>query len=123
MYTVKGKGVKSDKKPYRLPYGLRNPYRNLKSEKSQDYAQKPQRNCTFMNLASGDGRRQQDGCDCGRQSSPACQGGETQTLILFFTKKQKKLLMFSFSERKHKCLTIVQPKELSEKLLNDGNNK
>ncbi len=31
--------------------------------------------------------------------------------------------MFSFSERKHKCLTIVQPKELSEKLLNDGNNK
>jgi hypothetical protein len=25
----------------------------LKSETSQDYAQKPQRNCTFMNLASG----------------------------------------------------------------------
>jgi hypothetical protein len=24
------------------PYGLRNPYRNLKSENSQDYAQKPQ---------------------------------------------------------------------------------
>jgi hypothetical protein len=34
------------------PYGLRNPYKNLKSENSQDYAQKPQRNCTFMNLAS-----------------------------------------------------------------------
>ncbi len=28
-------------------------YGNLKSEKSQDYAQKPQRNCTFMNLALG----------------------------------------------------------------------
>jgi hypothetical protein len=28
-------------------------YRNLKSENSQDYAQKPQRNCTFMNSASG----------------------------------------------------------------------
>ncbi len=27
-------------------------YRNLKSEKSQDYAQKPQQNCTFMNSAS-----------------------------------------------------------------------
>jgi hypothetical protein len=26
---------------------------NLKSENSQDNAQKPQRNCTFMNLASG----------------------------------------------------------------------
>ncbi len=28
-------------------------YKNLKSENSQDYALKPQRNCTFMNLASG----------------------------------------------------------------------
>ncbi len=28
-------------------------YRNLKSENSQVYAQKPQRNCTFMNSASG----------------------------------------------------------------------
>ncbi len=27
-------------------------YRNLKSENSQDYAQKPQRNCTFMNSTS-----------------------------------------------------------------------
>jgi hypothetical protein len=33
-------------------YGLRNPYRNLKSENSQDYAQKPQQNCTYMNFAS-----------------------------------------------------------------------
>ncbi len=36
-----------------LPFGLRNPYRNIKSENSQDYVQKPQRNCIFMNLASG----------------------------------------------------------------------
>ncbi len=28
-------------------------YRNLTSANSQDYAQKPQRNCTFMNSASG----------------------------------------------------------------------
>jgi hypothetical protein len=27
---------------------------NLKSENFQDYVQKPQRNCTFMNSASGD---------------------------------------------------------------------
>ncbi len=32
--------------------GLRNPYKNLKSENSQDYAQKPQRNCMLMNSAS-----------------------------------------------------------------------
>ncbi len=32
--------------------GLRNPYRNLKSKNSQDYAQKPQRNWMFMNSAS-----------------------------------------------------------------------
>ncbi len=30
----------------------RKPARNLKSEISQDCAQKPQRNCTFMNSAS-----------------------------------------------------------------------
>ncbi len=42
MYTVKEKGGKTDRKPYPLSYGLRNPYRNLKSENSQDYAQKPQ---------------------------------------------------------------------------------
>ena len=42
----------TDRKPYPLPYGLRNPYRNLKSENSHDYAQKPKRNCTFMNSAS-----------------------------------------------------------------------
>ena len=51
--SVREKGEKHERKPYPLPYGLRNPYRNLKSENSQDYAQKPQRNCTFMNLASG----------------------------------------------------------------------
>ncbi len=50
LYTVKVKGGgKPDRKPYPLPYGLRNPHRNLKSENSQDYAQKPQRNCTLMN--------------------------------------------------------------------------
>jgi hypothetical protein len=40
MYTVKEKGGNLIRKPYPLPYGLRNPYRNLKSENSQDYAQK-----------------------------------------------------------------------------------
>jgi hypothetical protein len=29
-------------------------YGNFKSDNSQDYAQKPQRNCTFMNSASGE---------------------------------------------------------------------
>jgi hypothetical protein len=32
---------------------LRNPDSNLKSENCQDYAQKPQRNCMFVNSASG----------------------------------------------------------------------
>ncbi len=51
LYTVKEKGGKPDRKPYPLPYDLRNTYRNINSN-SQDYAQKPQRNCKFMNLAS-----------------------------------------------------------------------
>jgi hypothetical protein len=42
LYTVKEKGGKPGRKPYPLPYGLRIPYRNLMSENSQDYAQKPQ---------------------------------------------------------------------------------
>ncbi len=42
-----------DRKLYPLLYGLRNPYRTLKSENSQDYAQKHRRNCKFMNLGSG----------------------------------------------------------------------
>jgi hypothetical protein len=37
LYPVKEKGGKTDLKPYPLPYGLRNPYRNLKSENSQDF--------------------------------------------------------------------------------------
>jgi hypothetical protein len=41
----------TDRKPYPLSYGLRNPYRNLKPKNSQGCAQKPQRNCTFMNWA------------------------------------------------------------------------
>jgi hypothetical protein len=52
LYIVKEKRGKPDRKPYTLPYGLRNLYRNLQSENSQYYAQKPQRNCAFMNLAS-----------------------------------------------------------------------
>ncbi len=46
------KGGKPDRKLYPLPYGLRNSYRNLKSENSQDYAQKLPWNCTFINSAS-----------------------------------------------------------------------
>ncbi len=43
LYTVKQKGGKKpDREQYPLPYGFRNP--NLKSENSQEYAQKPQRN-------------------------------------------------------------------------------
>jgi hypothetical protein len=42
LYTVKEKGEKPDIKPYTVPYGLRNPFRNLKSEDSPDYAGKPQ---------------------------------------------------------------------------------
>ncbi len=38
LYTVKQKGGKPNRKPYPLPYGLRNPHRNLQSENSQDYA-------------------------------------------------------------------------------------
>jgi hypothetical protein len=49
-------GGKPDRKPYPLPFGLRNPYKNLKSENSQDYAQKPQQNCAFMNSAPGFGQ-------------------------------------------------------------------
>jgi hypothetical protein len=52
QYTFK-KRRKHDRKPYPLPYGLRNPYRRLKSENSQGYSQKPQRNCKFMYSASG----------------------------------------------------------------------
>jgi hypothetical protein len=40
--SLKEKGGKLERKPYPPPYGLRNPYRNLKSENSQDYVQKPQ---------------------------------------------------------------------------------
>jgi hypothetical protein len=32
LYTVKEKGAKPDRKPHPLPYGLRNPYRNRKSD-------------------------------------------------------------------------------------------
>jgi hypothetical protein len=39
MYTVKEKAGNPDRKP--LPHGLRNPYKNLRSENFQAYAQKP----------------------------------------------------------------------------------
>jgi hypothetical protein len=51
--SVKEKGGKPDRKQYPLPYGLKNTHRNLKSENSQDYAQKPQLNCSLMNSAAG----------------------------------------------------------------------
>jgi hypothetical protein len=53
VYTVKEKGGKPDREPNALPYGLRNPYTNLKSENSQDYAQKHQRSCKFIYFALG----------------------------------------------------------------------
>jgi hypothetical protein len=40
MYIVNEKGGKPDRKPYPLPYGLRNPYRNLTSENSQETSAK-----------------------------------------------------------------------------------
>ncbi len=52
LYFVKEKGGKPDGKLYPLPYGIRHSYRYLNFENSQDYVQKPQRNCTFMNSAS-----------------------------------------------------------------------
>jgi hypothetical protein len=48
----KKKTGKPNRKSYALQYGSKNPCRNLKSENSQDYAQKPLWNCTFMNSAS-----------------------------------------------------------------------
>jgi hypothetical protein len=51
-YCVKEKEEKPDRKPYPLPYGLRNLYRNLKSENSQVFAQKLRRKFSFMNSAS-----------------------------------------------------------------------
>jgi hypothetical protein len=43
VYAVQEKGGNPERKPHPLPFDLRNPYRKLKSENSQDYAQKPQR--------------------------------------------------------------------------------
>jgi rRNA maturation protein Nop10 len=40
LYTVKEKGGKTERKPHPLPSGVRNPYRNLRSANSQDYAHK-----------------------------------------------------------------------------------
>jgi hypothetical protein len=49
--TVKENGGKPDRKAYPFPNGLRNPYRNLKSENSNDYAQKLQQNLKFLTEA------------------------------------------------------------------------
>ncbi len=49
----KGERRKTWQKPPLPSLCFRNPYKNLTSENSQDYAQQPQRNCTFMNWASG----------------------------------------------------------------------
>ncbi len=53
LCIVKEKGGKSYRKPCSFFYVLRKPYRIIKSEDSQDYAQQPQPNCIFMNSASG----------------------------------------------------------------------
>jgi hypothetical protein len=45
------KGGKPDRKSHPLSFDLRNLYRNLQPENSQDYARKP-RNWLFMNSAS-----------------------------------------------------------------------
>jgi hypothetical protein len=47
----------------KLFYNVNIVYGNLNSENSQDYGQKPQRNCTFMNSASGV-MTQSSMCDC-----------------------------------------------------------
>ncbi len=44
--------LKENHTPFPKVYS-KNPYRNLESENSQDYAQKPQQNCTFLSSASG----------------------------------------------------------------------
>jgi hypothetical protein len=49
--NVKGKVWKPDRKSYPLPYVLRNPYRNLKSENSR-LCIEASRNCKFMNSVS-----------------------------------------------------------------------
>jgi hypothetical protein len=50
LYTIKEKGGKPDRKPCPVPFVIRNPHRNLKSENCQHYAQKPQRNCSWIRL-------------------------------------------------------------------------
>ncbi len=52
LETVKRKEEYLIEKHAHVPYGFRNPYRNLKAENSREYGQKPQQNCTFMNSAS-----------------------------------------------------------------------
>jgi hypothetical protein len=49
---VEEKGEKPDRKPYPLPYGLRNPYRKLKSENSPGCPETSMKFCTFINSAN-----------------------------------------------------------------------
>jgi hypothetical protein len=54
LYTVKEKEGKPDRKPYPLSLWFKKSIQKAQERKnSQDYAQKPQRICTFMNSASG----------------------------------------------------------------------
>ncbi len=57
----------SSKSGFKLVCNVNIVYGNLKSENSQDYAQKPQRNCTFMNLASALHALQKVGSNTGRK--------------------------------------------------------
>jgi hypothetical protein len=55
LYAVKEKGGKPDRKPYPLPYGLRNPYRNLSLRTLKIMPENLNKltKCMFMNSASG----------------------------------------------------------------------
>jgi hypothetical protein len=50
LYNVKEKGGKPDRKPYPLPYGLRNLYQRTRKIMPRNLNEI---NCTFMNSASG----------------------------------------------------------------------
>ncbi len=66
-------------------------YGNLKSENSEDYAQKPQRNCVFTNSATGDGSggesKRSHNCTCHflrdvRFMDSTCRGTITLLVVL-----------------------------------------
>ncbi len=84
LYTVKEKVGKPHRKPYPLSDGLRNPYRNLKSENSQDYAQKPQQNCTFINWLQEYLLRQEVGFPDGTTFFSQKTIGKTLTIVSLY---------------------------------------